>query len=34
MQAASYSKIQIWLHWGIAALILIQFLAHDGMEHV
>lgn len=32
--AASYSKTQIWLHWGIAALILVQFLAHDGMERV
>lgn len=31
---ASYSKTQIWLHWSIAALILVQFLAHDGMEHV
>ena len=34
MSVASYSKTQIWLHWSIAALILIQFLAHDGMEHV
>jgi len=31
---ASYSKTQIWLHWSIAVLILVQFLAHDGMEHV
>ena len=34
MSVASYSKTQIGLHWSIAALILIQFLAHDGMEHV
>ena len=32
--AASYSRTQIWLHWSIAALILVQFLAPDGMEHV
>lgn len=31
---SSYSKTQIWLHWSIAALTLVQFLAHDGMEHV
>jgi len=34
MSVASYSKTQIGLHWSIAALILVQFLAHDGMEHV
>jgi len=34
MPVASYSKTQIWLHWSIAVLILVQFLAHDGMEHV
>jgi cytochrome b561 len=34
MRAATYSKTQIWLHWSIAVLILVQFLAHDGMEHV
>ncbi|TGT21759.1 cytochrome b, partial [Mesorhizobium sp. M4B.F.Ca.ET.172.01.1.1] len=31
---SSYSKTQVWLHWSIAALILIQFVAHDGMQHV
>ncbi|MBA1139054.1 cytochrome b [Mesorhizobium neociceri] len=31
---ASYSKTQIWLHWSIAALILVQFVAPDGMQHV
>ena len=31
---SSYSKTQIWLHWSIAALILVQFVAHDGMQHV
>ncbi|TGQ69689.1 cytochrome b [Mesorhizobium sp. M00.F.Ca.ET.186.01.1.1] len=34
MPATSYSRAQIWLHWSIAVLILVQFLAHDGMEHV
>jgi len=29
-----YSRLQISLHWIIAALILLQFLAHDGIEHV
>jgi len=29
-----YSTAQIALHWTIAALILFQFLAHEGMEHV
>lgn len=27
-----YSKAQIWLHWIIAVLILLQFLFHEGME--
>ncbi|TGR65280.1 cytochrome b, partial [Mesorhizobium sp. M2D.F.Ca.ET.223.01.1.1] len=31
---SSYSKTQVWLHWSIAVLILIQFVAHDGMQHV
>lgn len=30
----SYSKTQIWLHWSIAVLILVQFLVPDGMQHV
>jgi len=30
---AGYSVTQIALHWTIAALILVQFLAHDGIEH-
>ncbi|TPM38710.1 cytochrome b/b6 domain-containing protein [Mesorhizobium sp. B2-3-4] len=30
----TYSKTQVVLHWSIALLILVQFLAHDGMEHV
>lgn len=30
----NYSRLQIGLHWIIAALILLQFLAHDGIEHV
>ncbi|WP_137931909.1 cytochrome b [Mesorhizobium comanense] len=32
--ATTYSKTQVVLHWSIALLILVQFLAHDGMEHV
>lgn len=34
MSVASYSKTQIGLHWSIAALILVQFLVPDGMQHV
>lgn len=30
---AGYSAVQIALHWIIAVLILLQFLAHDGIEH-
>jgi cytochrome b561 len=30
---AGYSVSQIALHWTIAALILVQFLVHDGIEH-
>ncbi|MBN9222175.1 MAG: cytochrome b/b6 domain-containing protein [Mesorhizobium sp.] len=30
----TYSRAQVVLHWSIALLILVQFLAHDGMEHV
>jgi cytochrome b561 len=33
MPVTAYSKTQIWLHWSIAALILVQFLAHNGMQH-
>ncbi len=28
-----YSRLQIILHWVVAALIVVQFVAHDGMEH-
>ena len=28
-----YSALQIGLHWAVAGLIVIQFLAHDGIEH-
>ncbi len=31
---AGYSATQIMLHWMIAVLILFQFLASDGIEHV
>ena len=27
-----YSRAQIWLHWGIAVLIVIQVLFHDGIS--
>ncbi|MCX7303405.1 MAG: cytochrome b/b6 domain-containing protein [Hyphomicrobiales bacterium] len=30
---SGYSPTQITLHWIIAALIVVQFVAHDGMEH-
>ncbi|MWB77730.1 cytochrome b [Pseudooceanicola sp. 216_PA32_1] len=29
----TYSRTQIVLHWAVVLLILVQFLAHDGMEH-
>jgi cytochrome b561 len=29
---AGYSALQITLHWAIAALVIFQILAHDGME--
>jgi cytochrome b561 len=32
-QPADYSKTQIVLHWTVAALIIVQLLLHDGMEH-
>lgn len=32
MTPQGYSRLQIGLHWGIAALILGAFLTHDGME--
>lgn len=30
---ATYSRTQIVLHWAVVLLILVQFLAHEGMEH-
>ena len=30
---AGYSSLQIGLHWTVVALIIFQFLAHDGIEH-
>jgi cytochrome b561 len=29
----SYSKTQIWLHWGIALLVVLQFLLHEPISH-
>lgn len=31
--AQGYLKTQIVLHWTVAALVILQFLAHEGMEH-
>ncbi len=31
--ASSYSKTQVWLHWAVAAMILVQFVFPDGMQH-
>ena len=33
MAASSYSKTQVWLHWAVAAMILVQFVFPDGMQH-
>lgn len=33
VERSGYSLLQIVLHWSIAALIAIQFLFHDAMEH-
>ena len=27
-----YSRLQIWLHWTIALLIVVQLVFHEGME--
>ena len=32
--AKSYSKTQIVLHWLIVLLVVFQFVAHDGIEHL
>lgn len=32
--AAGYSRLQITLHWLVVILVIFQFVAHDGMEHV
>lgn len=32
--AAGYSQTQITLHWLVVILVIFQFVAHDGMEHV
>jgi cytochrome b561 len=29
----SYSKTQIWLHWSIAVLVVVQFLLHEPISH-
>jgi len=30
----NYSRTQIILHWTVAVLVIMQFLLHDGVEHV
>lgn len=33
MAVSTYSRTQVWLHWIIAALVLVQFVYPDGMNH-
>ncbi len=34
MRPAGYSRLQIWLHWTVAALIALQVAFHEGIETV
>ncbi len=33
LEVNAYSKTQIWLHWGIALLVVLQFLLHEPISH-
>jgi cytochrome b561 len=32
MTNEGYSRTQIWLHWGIAAMLVVAFLSHEAMK--
>jgi cytochrome b561 len=34
MSSTGYSKVQVVLHWLIAALVIVQFVLHDGIEEL
>ena len=34
MAVSGYSSKQIWLHWIIAALIIVQFVLHEGIDEM
>lgn len=34
MSATGYSKRQVWLHWGLAVLMILQFVLHEGIHEI